>query len=85
MARAVKTKKPTIATVAEQAGVAVGAGDRLLGALLPSRRLADWLAGGAMVPLGVGVYGVTLWALRIEGREDLAAVLARMRGKRSGG
>ncbi len=66
-------------------GVAVGAGDRLLGALLPGRRLADWLAVGALVPLGVGVYGVTLWALRIEGREDLAAVLARMRGKRSGG
>jgi hypothetical protein len=38
-----------------------------------------------LIPLGVAVYAVMLWVLRIEGREDLAVLLARVRGKFSRG
>jgi len=31
---------------------------------------------------GVFVYGGTLWLLRIEGREELTALLVRFRGRR---
>jgi putative peptidoglycan lipid II flippase len=31
-----------------------------------------------LIPLGVGAYGLALWVLRIEGRDELAVLLARM-------
>ena len=34
-----------------------------------------------LIGLGVAVYGGLLWALRIEGRDDLAAVLTKMRAR----
>jgi putative peptidoglycan lipid II flippase len=40
---------------------------------------ADVIAVFGLIPLGVAVYGGVLWALRIEGREELAALLAKFR------
>jgi putative peptidoglycan lipid II flippase len=48
-------------------------------------RTGDCLAVFGLIPLGVAVYAVMLWVLRIEGREDLAVLLARVRGKFSRG
>ena len=31
-----------------------------------------------LVPVGITAYGLALWLLRIEGREDLEAILSRM-------
>lgn len=48
---------------------------------LETSRLAE--AGVLLLLIGaaVGIYGVLLWALKIEGREDLAAVFAKIRAK----
>jgi putative peptidoglycan lipid II flippase len=34
-----------------------------------------------LIPLGCAIYGAALWMLRIEGREDLELIVARVRGK----
>jgi putative peptidoglycan lipid II flippase len=34
-----------------------------------------------VIPIAAGVYAAALWILRIEGREDLAQVVAKLRGK----
>lgn len=44
--------------------------------------LRDALALGGLIPLGVAVYGVGLWLLKIEGREELIALWRRLKGKR---
>ncbi len=44
-------------------------------------KAADLLVVLAVIPLGAAVYGVALWLLRIEGREDLEQVLAKVRAK----
>jgi len=41
----------------------------------------DCLAVGGLIPLGVIVYGGALWALRIEGREQLPSLWQRLRGR----
>lgn len=41
-------------------------------------RLADVIAVVGLIPAGVAVYGALLWALRIEGREELTAFFARL-------
>jgi putative peptidoglycan lipid II flippase len=48
---------------------------------MPASKLNDALALAALITLGVAVYTGLLWALRIEGRDDLAAVLSRLRAK----
>jgi putative peptidoglycan lipid II flippase len=42
---------------------------------------AEWLAVFILIPLGIVVYAAALWLLKIEGREDLALVLNKVRGK----
>ncbi len=44
-------------------------------------RMTDLLALVGLIPLGVALYGVVLWTLKIEGRDDLAAIFTRLRGK----
>ena len=44
-------------------------------------KLADWLAIGGLIPLGVAVYGAILWKTKIEGIDELQALLQRWRGK----
>jgi putative peptidoglycan lipid II flippase len=47
-------------------------------------RMADAVAVVGLIPLACVVYGGLLWLLRIEGREELRAMLARF-GRKSGG
>lgn len=43
--------------------------------------LREGLAIFLLIPLGAAIYGALLWAMRIEGREDLEAIIARLRKK----
>jgi len=47
-------------------------------------RLTELLAVAGLIPIGIGVYAVALWLLRIEGREELAVLLRRFRGRTGG-
>lgn len=44
-------------------------------------RIADAIAIAGLIPLGVLVYAATLWLVRVEGREEFAAMVARIRGR----
>lgn len=48
-------------------------------------KLAGSLELGCLIPAGIGVYGVALWILRIEGREKLWELFAQRIGRRLGG
>lgn len=43
--------------------------------------LTDVLALVVLIPLGVAVYGGLLWAMKIEGRDDLAALVERLKSR----
>ncbi|ACB77094.1 murein biosynthesis integral membrane protein MurJ [Opitutus terrae] len=47
-------------------------------------RTVDLIAIGGLIPVGVAVYAAVLWAVRVEGREEISAILARFRGKFGG-
>jgi putative peptidoglycan lipid II flippase len=64
-------------------GLVVFGGLRLLVNLNPGARLNDWLAVLVLIPIGVLAYGLTLWLLRIDGREELVAIVARFKGRRN--
>jgi putative peptidoglycan lipid II flippase len=67
--------KIIVATLAM--GLLVGGGWHWLQDAGLGHRSRDWLALGALIPLGVALYGGMLWLLRIEGREDFAALAGR--------
>jgi putative peptidoglycan lipid II flippase len=72
---------PTIAKVlgatAAMAGV-VCAGWWALGALALGPRMTDALLVVVLIPVAMGAYGLGIWVLRIDGRAELAAALARV-------
>ncbi len=61
-------------------GLLVGGGWQWLQGSGLGARARDWLALGALIPLGVVVYGGLLWLLRIEGREEFAGLAGRIFG-----
>jgi len=61
--------------------VVVWGGAQLAGRFASPGRAADWLVVLAVIPAGAAVYGVALWALRIEGREEIDQLLARVRAR----
>lgn len=72
---------PSVGKVVAGAAVMVGVvsgGLRGFGALGLSGRVADLVAVAGLIPLGVASYGAVLWILRIEGRDDLEAMLVRL-------
>ena len=48
---------------------------------VPESKLSDALSLAALIATGVAIYGGLVWALKIEGREDLAAVMAKLRSR----
>ena len=48
-------------------------------------RATDAVALLVLIAVGVTVYIALMWALKIEGREDVAAIIAKARNRRSGG
>lgn len=66
-------------------GGAVGLGLKALGRTGWPVALQDWAVIGGLIPLAAAVYGALLWMLKIEGRDELQALLARVRGRITGG
>jgi putative peptidoglycan lipid II flippase len=50
-------------------------------AAVPRARMLDVFGMVAIIALGVAVYGGIVWALRIEGREDVTALLGRFKAR----
>jgi peptidoglycan biosynthesis protein MviN/MurJ (putative lipid II flippase) len=46
-------------------------------------RTRDWLALGGLIPLGAALYGGLLWLLKLDGREELAALCRRFLNRTS--
>jgi putative peptidoglycan lipid II flippase len=75
--------RPLVATVlrvlaaAVVMGGVVGGGWILWSGVIGTGGWADATALLVLIPAGVGVYGGLLWALRIEGRDELKALLLR--------
>jgi putative peptidoglycan lipid II flippase len=72
---------PTIGKVLAAAGlmaVVVFAGRRIIESHLASVHGRAGVDIFVLIPAGIAVYGIGLWLLRIEGREDLVAILNRV-------
>jgi putative peptidoglycan lipid II flippase len=74
-----------IAIASTVMGLVVAAGWCTTTHYFPQTKLTDGCAVAALVVAGVSVYGGLLWLLRIEGREELGALIARFRGRRNAG
>jgi len=61
-------------------GLLVGGGWHWLQGAALGGRARDWLALGGLIPLGVLLYAALLWGLKIEGREEFAALAGRVFG-----
>lgn len=62
-------------------GLVVAVAWRGLLAGLGSGVLTDVLALVVLIPSGVAVYGALLWAMKIEGRDDLVALVDRLKAR----
>jgi putative peptidoglycan lipid II flippase len=62
-------------------GAVVAAGWWAWSRSISASTLSDAGALGALIGAGVAVYGGVVWALRIEGRDDLRAVISKLRGR----
>ena len=72
--------KVVVATLAM--GLIVGGGWRGLQATGLGTHARDGLALGGLIPAGIAIYAVVLWALKIEGRAEFAEIFRRIgRGK----
>ena len=48
---------------------------------LPATATVQALGVGLVIALGVTVYGALVWRLHVQGREDVATLLEKLRGK----
>lgn len=62
-------------------GVVVWGGVKLLALLPLAGKARDLMVVAGLIPAACAVYGGLLWILKIEGREELAALWARFRAK----
>lgn len=62
-------------------GLLVWAGWLAWGTVAPAIKRYDLVALLVLVALGAGIYAGLLWLMKIEGRADLAAVIAKVRAK----
>ncbi len=70
-----------IALAAVAMGLVVWVGAHFAGYLPFAGKMRDFVTIGGLIPLAVAVYGAILWFLKIEGRDELAQVFAKVRGK----
>ena len=62
-------------------GAVVWGGLQLLAQLTLTGKAHDVVVVAGLIPVACAVYGALLWILKIEGREDLEALLAKLREK----
>ena len=65
-------------------GGAVWGGLKLAAGLSLAPKAHDIVAIAGLIPLAMAVYGALLWLLKIEGREEVALVWAKVRGRLAG-
>lgn len=70
-----------IAAATALMSAAVWGGSRAAVALAPAGKAADWIVLLGVIPAAAALYAALLWLLRIEGREEIDALLAKVRGK----
>jgi putative peptidoglycan lipid II flippase len=73
---------PTLGKVAASAllmALAVWGGEKLVEMFPVTPKVRDAILIAGLIPLAVAIYGVLLWLMRIEGREELEQVLRRFR------
>lgn len=59
----------------------VGGAWRIMQLKSPATAAIDAVAVFGLIPLGAAVYAIAMWRLRIEGRDELAALLAKLRAR----
>ncbi len=62
-------------------GAAVWGGWQAWSTVLPATKLTAALGLGIFIAAGAGVYGLLVWLMRVEGRDELAAMLGKVRGR----
>ena len=62
-------------------GVAVVGGEHLIGFLPFAQKARDLVMALALIPCAGALYGLLLWLMRIEGREELEHLVARFRAR----
>ncbi len=62
-------------------GLAVWGGAKFVAGLSLPEKGRDFVAVVGLIPLACALYGAALWALKIEGREELGAVWQKVRGR----
>lgn len=64
-------------------GVVVAGGWWAWTRFMPGSKVTDATGIALLIALGVAVYGVLVWTLKIEGREDVVALVARVRSRKA--
>ena len=59
-------------------GAGLWAGSRLIGGLALSQRWEAWLSVAGLIPAAAAVYAGAVWLLRVEGREEVEQLVARL-------
>jgi putative peptidoglycan lipid II flippase len=62
-------------------GIVVWGGVKLAGGLTWPAKVHDLVVVLGLIPLSVAVYGALLWVLKIEGRDELGQILAKLRNR----
>jgi putative peptidoglycan lipid II flippase len=68
-----------IAAATAVMGLIVWGGARLVAGLPLAGKARDLVAVAGLIPVACAVYGALLWAMRIEGRDELQALLGKVR------
>ena len=64
-------------------GAVVWGGERLVAHLPLATRARDLAVVVGLIPVAAGCYAALLWLMRIEGREELELILAKLRGRKA--
>ncbi|HWA28190.1 MAG TPA: murein biosynthesis integral membrane protein MurJ [Lacunisphaera sp.] len=70
-----------IALASAGMGGLVFGGLKLIGVLGLAPKVHDLVVIGGLIPLAVALYAAMLWLMKIEGREEVAQMFAKLRGK----
>ena len=70
-----------IAVASALMGMVVWGGVKLVAGLALHGKAHDLVVVAGLIPVACAVYGALLWVMRIEGREDLEALFAKLRAK----
>ena len=63
-------------------GAVVWGGERLVAHLPLAAKMRDLIVVSGLIPVAAGCYAGLLWLLRIEGREEIELILAKLRGRK---